>query len=107
MLAAALAGWPGAARAASYVVVVSGVGGEEGYDEQFHQWSTAILDAAAAAGVEPGNTTYLAPAPERDPDDLGLQAPGARIPEDAPTGTRRASSAGRGLPADRPIGHGA
>jgi hypothetical protein len=57
-------------RAASaqrtFVLVVSGLGGEEGHSTNFYEWSATLVDAAIAAGVPEEQVVYLAEDPERD-----------------------------------------
>lgn len=63
--------WPlGAAIGDTYLLVVSGVGGEESYSQSFYEWSLALLDAALEAGVKPENLIYLAEEPDRNPDRI-------------------------------------
>ena len=69
LLAAIL--WPSvAAIGDTYLLVVSGVGGEESYSQSFYEWSLAVLDAALEAGVEPDNLIYLAEEPALNPERI-------------------------------------
>lgn len=57
----------GLARGAeSYLLVVSGLSGDETHAAQFHDWAVRLLDAAARAGIPAEHTTYLAERVERD-----------------------------------------
>ncbi len=55
-----------AASAQTYVLVVSGVGGEPQYTDLFRRWGTEVVDAARRLGVPGANVTFLAEHPERD-----------------------------------------
>ena len=58
-----------AARAAAqtWLLVVSGLGGEPAYTERFHEWSTALVDAAVEQlGIPNDRVVYLAERPDRD-----------------------------------------
>ncbi|HVR28100.1 MAG TPA: hypothetical protein VMS86_01085 [Thermoanaerobaculia bacterium] len=55
---------PGAA--ATHLLVVSGLGGDETYSASFHEWSLNMIDGALAAGVPLSNVMYLAEDPSRD-----------------------------------------
>jgi len=78
LLLAALA-LPGVAQAAatnvaqaageSYLLIVTGLGGEPAYKERFHQQSIALLDAASSRyGLPDDHVIYLAEDPELDPE---------------------------------------
>lgn len=55
------------APAQTYVVVVSGVGGDPQYAERFTRWGTQVVEAARTRlGVPEANVTFLAERPERD-----------------------------------------
>jgi hypothetical protein len=59
-----------AAKAAaqdSYVLVITGVAGDEAHAKQFHAWATKLIDAAKTKdGVPDANITYLADKPDID-----------------------------------------
>lgn len=60
--------WAGEARAQAHLLIVSGLGGEPRYVEDFHRWGTAMVDAARGRfGVPAENVVYLAENPQRDP----------------------------------------
>jgi hypothetical protein len=64
---AALLGLAGpSVAAATHLLVVSGLGGDESYSTAFHEWSLSMLDSALAAGVPASNLAYLAEDPTRD-----------------------------------------
>jgi hypothetical protein len=57
--------------AQSYLVVVSGLGGEPHYSDEFHSWGVAMVDAARDRfGLAPEQVVYLAEKPERDPSRI-------------------------------------
>lgn len=56
--------------AETYLLVASGLGGDESHVQQFHDWALRLLAAAAAAGIPPQHVTYLAEDPERDADRI-------------------------------------
>ena len=58
---------PTSARPDTFLLIVSGVGGEESYSQSFYDWSKTIFEAASAAGIASDNITYLAEDPARDP----------------------------------------
>ena len=61
----------GSARADTYLLVVSGIGGEPAYGDTFHRWSTQMLDVAEEElGIPRERVTYLAEKPERAPDRI-------------------------------------
>ena len=70
-LALAALVWLAAAPAAAqqtHLLVVTGLGGEADYTEQFHEWATTLLDAAATRyDVPAANITYLGEKPDLDP----------------------------------------
>ena len=59
-----------AARAAaqdSYLLVITGVAGDEEHATRFHEWATKLIDAAKTKdGVPDANITYLADKPDID-----------------------------------------
>lgn len=64
-------GWtvigPAPARAQTYLVIVSGIGGEAAYQERFLEWSSALADAARDRfGIADDRITLLGEQPERD-----------------------------------------
>lgn len=57
------------AQAAPGLLVVSGIGGEEAYAQQFRDWSLQMLDAAdAQLGLPRERVVWLCESPERDPE---------------------------------------
>jgi hypothetical protein len=93
------------AAAQSHLLVVSGLAGEPRLEEQFHSWSTAMVDAGRNRFEMPEDRiTYLADKPERDRTRISGEATKANI--DAAL----AKIAERAGPADRIlillIGHG-
>lgn len=69
-LALLVAAAPAAAQQ-THVLVVTGLGGEADYTDQFHAWATTLLDAAATRYEVPaGNITYLGEKPDLDPDRI-------------------------------------
>ena len=61
-----------AAAQQTHLLVVTGLGGEADYTEQFHEWATTLLDAAAARYELPaGNITYLGEKPDLAPERIG------------------------------------
>ena len=52
----------------SYLLIVSGIGGQPQYSEAFHRWGTALHGAATERlGLPASNIVYLAEQVERDP----------------------------------------
>ena len=97
----------GAAQPAgqSFVLVVSGIGGEQKYVEDFHAWGAAMADAVERRfGVPRANVTYLAEEPARAP----ARTDGRSTRENV--GKALADIAARSAPGDRVlivlIGHG-
>lgn len=68
--ATAGAGEPGR----TVLLVVTGIGGEPAFDEQFHTWAATLLDAASAHGVAEDDLVYLAADPGRDPGRARLRS---------------------------------
>jgi hypothetical protein len=64
---AAVLGAGAPAAAATHLLVISGLGGDEEYSTSFHDWSTSLLASASAAGIPEENLVYLAEDPARDP----------------------------------------
>jgi hypothetical protein len=59
------------AAAQVHLIVVSGLSGEARYAELFHEWATALCDAAVQRwGVPEANVVYLAEKVERDPQAI-------------------------------------
>jgi pimeloyl-ACP methyl ester carboxylesterase len=57
--------------AQSHLVVVSGLGGEARYSDEFHRWGVAMVDAARERfGLAAEQIVYLAEKPERDPSRI-------------------------------------
>jgi hypothetical protein len=64
---------PGVAQV--HLLIVSGLGGEPQYVEEFHTWGTSMVDAAIERyGVPPENVTYLAENPDRDRERIDGEA---------------------------------
>lgn len=65
-----LAAAPAAAQQ-THLLVVTGLGGEADYTEQFHGWATTLVDAAAGHYALPAdNITYLGEKPELAPESI-------------------------------------
>ena len=61
MLVAACAFAPTDATSQTYLVVVSGIGGEPRYSKAFHEWSATLTKAARDRyGLPPASIVYLA-----------------------------------------------
>lgn len=59
----------GGARAAPGLLVVTGIGGEEAYAQQFRRWALEMLDAAADhLALASDRIVWLCESPARDPD---------------------------------------
>lgn len=89
----------------SHLLVVSGLAGEPRFEQEFHQWGTKMVDAAARLGLRPEQIVYLSDKPERDPARIDGRSTKAEV-------TRALTEmAGRAGPSDRVlvllIGHGA
>ena len=55
----------------THVLVVTGLGGEPAYTEQFHGWATTLIGAATARyEVSEDNITYLGEKPDLDADTI-------------------------------------
>jgi hypothetical protein len=66
LLCAVLAVRPAAAQ--TYLVVVSGIGGEPAYQERFLVWGSALVEAAQERlGIAENHVAYFAEDPSRDP----------------------------------------
>lgn len=51
----------------SYLLVITGVAGDEEHAKQFHKWATTLIDAAKTKdGVSDANITYLGDKPDLD-----------------------------------------
>ena len=60
-----------AAAQQTHLLVITGLGGEADYTDQFHEWATTLLDAAAARYELPaGNITYLGEKTDLDPERI-------------------------------------
>lgn len=69
-----------AAAAQSHLLVVSGLAGEPRLEEQFHSWSTAMVDAGRNRFEIPAERiVYLADKPERDRTRISGEATRANI----------------------------
>lgn len=61
----------GSAMGQAHLLIVSGLGGEPKYVEDFHSWGTMMRDAAIERlGVPRERVTYLAEDPARDPERI-------------------------------------
>ena len=72
-LAAVLAGFLLSAQRVdaqqTYLLVITGLGGDPAYTEQFHQWATTLVDAARTRYELPADAiTYLSEKPDLAPD---------------------------------------
>ena len=67
LTAAAIAAPSGAA---THLLVISGLGGEESFSTSFHDWSVSLAASAVASGVPDSNVLYLAEDPARDPERI-------------------------------------
>jgi len=57
--------------AQAHVLIVSGLGGEQKYIDDFHEWGTSMVDAARERfGLPRENVVYLSENPSRDPDRI-------------------------------------
>lgn len=54
----------------TYVLVISGLGGEESYSDSFFDWSVTLTEAARQRGVPEENLYYLAEDETRDPQRI-------------------------------------
>ena len=62
--------WPAAAQD-THLLVITGVGGDDEHANQFHQWATAIIDAAKERGGLTDDTiTYLGDKPDLAPNRI-------------------------------------
>ncbi len=91
------------AAAQTHLLVVSGIGGEPRYVEEFHRWGTGMVEAATRLGIAADDIVYVAEDPARDPRIDGESR------AEAVEGAIRAIAA-RAAPDDRVlillIGHG-
>jgi hypothetical protein len=67
---AAIATIAAPASAATHLLVISGLGGDENYTTAFHQWSVSLVASAVASGMAEDNVVYLAEDPARDPERI-------------------------------------
>lgn len=71
MLALLAMGAGSASAKQTYLVIITGLGGEESYRERFHQWAGDMRDAAVERhGVLEENVYYLGEKPELHPDAI-------------------------------------
>lgn len=68
-LASLTAGAPAIGTAQEgHVLIVVGIGGEQSYQDRFHEWASGLKDALVARhGLAAGNVIYLGEDPTRDP----------------------------------------
>jgi hypothetical protein len=64
---AAVAFFATAARAQTHVLIVSGIGGESVYVDNFYEWGAGMADAALRLGIPRTNVVFLAEDSTRDP----------------------------------------
>ena len=57
-------------RADTFLLIVSGLGGDEAYSERFHDWSMGILEAATEDGIASDKIIYLAEDPGIDEERI-------------------------------------
>ena len=70
-LAAALAAAVPAHAQQTHLLVITGLGGDPVYSEQFHAWATTLVDAATERyGLPPDNVTYLGEKTDLDPEAI-------------------------------------
>jgi len=55
-----------AAAQDTYLLVITGVAGDEPFSAQYQKWAASIVDGAKKRGVAAANITYLAELPEKD-----------------------------------------
>lgn len=55
----------------SHLLVIRGISGDPAYFDRFHEWASALVDAAKAAGVPQANIQYLAERPNERPGTTG------------------------------------
>jgi hypothetical protein len=58
------------ASAATHLLVISGLGGEESYSTAFHDWSVSLVSSALGSGMPDDSVVYLAEDPARDPERI-------------------------------------
>lgn len=54
----------------TWLMVVSGLGGDPEFSDAFYRWSSQLVDAARDAGVPRDQILWLAEDPDRDPDRI-------------------------------------
>lgn len=60
-----------AAAQQTHLLIISGLGGDPQYTEQFHKWATTLIDAALSTyQVAEENISYLAEKPDLDPQRI-------------------------------------
>lgn len=63
------------ADGASYLLIISGLGGEDAYRERFHKWALQMQDAASdRLGVSKDDIWYLAEKPDKDPERIDAKS---------------------------------
>lgn len=98
--------WAGQASAQqTYLLVVTGLGGDPTYTEQFHDWASTLVEAATTRYEIPAeNVTYLGEDPELAPDLIADRS----VRENIESAIQ--DLAGRAAPADHVVivlfGHG-
>lgn len=67
-LAVAMSLLPSLAAAQAQLLIISGLGGEQKYVDDFHRWGTTLVDAARGRlGLPAENVVFLSENPARDP----------------------------------------
>ncbi len=62
---------PPSVSAQTHLLIVNGLGGDDLHRERFHNWATAMIDAAVNRfGVADSDVVYLAESVERDPERI-------------------------------------
>ena len=89
----------------THILVITGLGGDPAYTEQFHEWATALIDAATDRyGLPVENVTYLAEKTDLDPQRIDDRSTRENVEQ------AFAAVAGRAQPNDQVlvllIGHG-
>ena len=64
----------GAGAQETHLVLVTGLGGDPGYAETFHDWAATLRRGALEAGVRPERIAWLADEPQRAPDAVTAAA---------------------------------
>jgi hypothetical protein len=55
----------------TYLIIIAGIGGDDAHKERFHQWATAMREAAVSRhGLSPDRVFYLGESPEMAPEAI-------------------------------------